>query len=445
LCEFFAYGTAMIIQRLASSDGVAVKVFTGNAKQFPTSTAMAQAFTSAVVLLSVFAYCRLLVTAKIANNLITAILYLVFHASAWRTAANIKTWERDAPVLLEGNSTAAKLLKPQQPKGIPNAEDRENKTFPRQGGGVELTPDGGDDQFVYHPDPFSQSVKLRQTPQGQPKGGQILGQNAAPAAPVGGSGKGSSQNAALDAASSANEPDHAVRQDVIGKGKRPAEATVEVPAEPAGAVASREIDAATVALATKLEASDREKLIAQLYVADIAAALDRFHHLIQPFFHSIEVDDPDISGQDGQEKRKLSTILLTSISRKAAEEPAFKLASFSSIVDPVVFLNETLRSVGYQGEVLFTHKTMANITQSQNAISLTRLSKKDEQEAGDRKSRDAGLRAANALQRAMDLGRAMLACSKVTYGVDGEIGRLSAAKSHVSVMRGALLVALGGL
>jgi hypothetical protein len=99
---------------LASNERAVKSVLAKKTNQFPSNSDMAKAFVTEIVGLSLFSYCRLLVLASVANNLFTAIFYLIFHPSAWRTASNAQKWlgnlSEQKP--LRESPTASKLLSP---------------------------------------------------------------------------------------------------------------------------------------------------------------------------------------------------------------------------------------------------------------------------------------------------------------------------------------------
>jgi hypothetical protein len=81
-----------MIDRLVASESTVRKFLCKESGQFSTKDVATKAFTAAVVRLSILNYCRLLVNIGVTRNLFTAIFYLIFHGSAWRTESNVSKW-----------------------------------------------------------------------------------------------------------------------------------------------------------------------------------------------------------------------------------------------------------------------------------------------------------------------------------------------------------------
>lgn len=128
-CGLFAYGNAVTIQILTASQKAASWLLDRKAGASCSDTSRMEIFTTALLNLSVLEYCRLLTIAGVANSLFTAIFYLLFHGSAWRTASNVKEWKRDVAALesLKKNPTATEWLRRQRPPATPGLTEKERK------------------------------------------------------------------------------------------------------------------------------------------------------------------------------------------------------------------------------------------------------------------------------------------------------------------------------
>jgi hypothetical protein len=87
-----------VIYNLVSDRRAVETVLAKKTEQPPSNTAIAQVFVSKFISLPFFDYCSLLIMARVVGNRFTAIFYIFFHPSAWRTASNGQKWARDSRV-----------------------------------------------------------------------------------------------------------------------------------------------------------------------------------------------------------------------------------------------------------------------------------------------------------------------------------------------------------
>jgi hypothetical protein len=91
-----------VIDRLVANEDIIRELSHKKSGQFSSKDIAAGVFTQAVSRLSILDYCRLIVRIGATRNLFTAIFYLIFHVSAWRTTANVEKWAAKAARLMCG-------------------------------------------------------------------------------------------------------------------------------------------------------------------------------------------------------------------------------------------------------------------------------------------------------------------------------------------------------